>query len=117
MRGDRRRVEQVFLNLLSNAVKFTDQGRVRVECSRQGDHLVTSIADTGIGISEKDLSGLFQPFSQVDTGLTRRYEGTGLGLSISRRLVEKMGGTITVESEVGRGSTFSVRLPADGGER
>ena len=117
VRGDRRRVEQVFLNLLSNAVKFTDQGRVRVECSRQGDHLVTSIADTGIGISEKDLSGLFQPFSQVDTGLTRRYEGTGLGLSISRRLVEKMGGTITVESEVGRGSTFSVRLPADGGER
>ena len=115
VRGDRRRIEQVFLNLLSNAVKFTDQGHVRVECSRQGDHVVTSIGDTGIGISEIDLARLFRPFSQVDTGLTRQYEGTGLGLSISKKLVEMMGGTIEVESEVGRGSTFSVRLPADGG--
>ena len=115
VRGDRRRIEQVFLNLLSNAVKFTDQGSVRVECSRRGGQVVTSIRDTGIGISEKDLAGLFRPFSQVDTGLTRRYEGTGLGLSISRKIMEMMGGTIEVESEVGKGSTFSVHLPSNGG--
>jgi len=110
--GDRRRIEQVFLNLLSNAVKFTEQGHVRVACAREGDRVVTSIQDTGIGIAEEDLARIFQPFSQVETGLTRRYEGTGLGLSISKRLTEMMGGTIEVESRVGRGSTFRVLLPA-----
>jgi signal transduction histidine kinase len=72
-----------------------------------------SIADTGIGIKPKDLPMLFQPFRQIDTGLTRQHEGTGLGLAISRRLVELMGGTISVESQWGRGSTFRFTLPAD----
>jgi signal transduction histidine kinase len=115
VRGDSRRVEQVLLNLLSNAIKFTDQGRVRVVCARQGEVVVISVIDTGIGIRKADMDKLFKPFSQVDTGLTRKYEGTGLGLSISRRLVEMMGGSIHVDSIPGEGSTFRVVLPGDGG--
>jgi len=113
VRGDARRVEQIILNLMSNAIKFTDQGHIRIECSRQGEMVVIRVMDTGIGIDNSDLDRLFKPFSQVDTGLTRQYEGTGLGLSICKKLVDLMGGTIDVESEPGRGSTFSVALPCD----
>lgn len=112
-RGDPRRVEQVLLNLLSNAIKFTEKGHIRLECSRQEDRFLIRVQDTGIGIRKEDLDKLFKPFSQVDTGLTRQYEGTGLGLSISKKLVDMMGGTIRVESEPGRGSSFSVELPID----
>lgn len=113
VRGDPRRVEQIILNLMSNAIKFTDQGYIRIECSRQGGMVVIRVIDTGIGIKNVDLDRLFKPFSQVDTGLTRQYEGTGLGLSICQKLVDMMGGTIDVESEPGRGSIFSVALPRD----
>ena len=116
VRADSRRVEQVLLNLLSNAIKFTEQGRIRITCVLSGNEVRISIADTGIGIKPEDLEKLFRPFTQVETGLTRQYEGTGLGLSISKRLVMMMGGTITVESEWGRGSTFSVILPVQKGE-
>ena len=116
IRADSRRVEQVLLNLLSNAIKFTEQGRIRITCVLSGNEVRISIADTGIGIKPEDLEKLFRPFTQVETGLTRQYEGTGLGLSISKRLVMMMGGTITVESEWGRGSTFSVILPVQKGE-
>lgn len=112
-RGDPRRVEQVLLNLLSNAIKFTEQGRIRLSCSVEGERFLIRVQDTGIGIRKEDLGKLFRPFSQVDTGLTRRYEGTGLGLSISKKLVDMMGGTIRVESEQGKGSIFSVELPTD----
>ncbi|WP_241426419.1 ATP-binding protein [Geobacter benzoatilyticus] len=110
--SDQRRVEQVLLNLLSNAVKFTDQGAIVVRCSRNSDWYVTSVTDSGIGIKADDMDSLFKPFHQVDTGLSRKYEGTGLGLSICKRLVELMGGSISVESRQGEGSTFCFMLPA-----
>ena len=109
--SDRRRVEQILLNLLSNAVKFTTAGSIAVECSAEGDRIVTRVRDTGIGIKPVDLERLFRPFQQLDSGLSRVYEGTGLGLSICKRIVEALGGEIWVESEVGRGSTFSFSLP------
>lgn len=109
--SDRHRVEQVLLNLLSNAVKFTDRGTVRIECIRAGDRVVTSVADTGVGIAPDDLGRLFQPFLQLDSSLSRRHQGTGLGLAISRRIVELLGGEISARSEPGRGSTFTVSLP------
>ncbi|MDL1968946.1 MAG: ATP-binding protein, partial [Deltaproteobacteria bacterium] len=111
--GDSLRLQQILKNLVSNAVKFTDIGGiilVRVtESEKSVDQttLTFSVKDTGIGIAPKYLSRLFKPFSQVDTSSTREYEGTGLGLSICKRLVEMMGGRIWVESELGRGSTFS----------
>ncbi|MCQ1537478.1 HAMP domain-containing protein [Methanocalculus taiwanensis] len=113
VRGDARRIEQVILNLLSNAIKFTEKGHIRVECSEEEDQVSISVIDTGIGIEEADIPKLFKPFSQIDTGLTRKYEGTGLGLSISKKLVDLMGGTISVKSEPGKGSIFSFTLPAE----
>lgn len=110
-RGDGRRVEQILLNLVGNAVKFTEQGTVRVAGAAGADGIELVVSDTGIGIGREDMEKLFRPFCQVETGLNRTYEGTGLGLSISSRLVELMGGTIGVESERGRGSTFRVLLP------
>jgi hypothetical protein len=109
--SDQRRMEQVILNLLNNAVKFTDQGNVSVVCRAEKDDFILSFSDTGIGIKEEDLPDLFQPFTQIDTGLARKREGTGLGLSICKRILDIMGGTIAVESTLGRGSTFTVRLP------
>ena len=90
--GDVRRFEQVLLNLLSNAVKFTERGGVDVRCERHPEGFGITVTDTGIGIASDDLKRLFEPFRQLDTGLSRRYEGSGLGLSISRKLVELMGG-------------------------
>jgi signal transduction histidine kinase len=109
--SDRRRVEQILLNLLNNAVKFTDHGEVHLESRIEGDWLVTSISDTGIGIRSEDLQTLFTPFTQIDTGISRQHEGTGLGLSICKRLVELLGGSIWAESECGKGSTFAFTLP------
>ncbi|MFA4848824.1 MAG: ATP-binding protein [Methanoregula sp.] len=113
VRADSRRVEQILLNLLSNSIKFTEKGSIRVVCMVQGSEVRISVTDTGIGIKPEDLEKLFRPFTQVETGLTRQYEGTGLGLSISKRLVTLMGGTITVTSEWGKGSTFSFTIPVD----
>ena len=113
--GDATRLRQVLLNLLSNAVKFTDKGRVALTVRRgEGDELLFAVQDSGIGLTPQDISKLFQRFSQADASTTRRYGGTGLGLAISRRLVELMGGTMTVESEgPGQGSTFrfAIRAP------
>jgi PAS domain S-box-containing protein len=116
--NDRRRVEQILLNLLSNAIKFTEQGEVALtaEIVPGTPHIPQSavrisVADTGLGIKREDLEKLFQPFRQLDSGLTRQHEGTGLGLAICKRLVERLGGTITVESEWGKGSTFRFTLP------
>jgi signal transduction histidine kinase len=110
--ADTRRVEQVLLNLLSNAIKFTEHGGIRISCILQGNEVKISVTDTGIGMKKEDMDKLFRPFTQIETGLTRQYEGTGLGLSISKRLVSLMGGTIGVESEPGRGSTFWFTVPA-----
>ena len=111
--GDLRRVEQILLNLLSNAVKFTEQGSIRVTCRVENGECLTRVIDTGIGIEPGDLERMFNPFYQVDTGLSRKYEGTGLGLFICKRLVELMGGSIKVESKPGVGSTFTFTLPLD----
>jgi len=116
IKGDGRRIEQVLLNLLSNAIKFTEKGGIRVVCTQEGDQVLIQVSDTGIGISPDQMTKLFKPFSQIDSGLTRKYEGTGLGLSISKKLVEMMGGNIRVESEAGTGSTFSVTLPYPGSD-
>jgi PAS domain S-box-containing protein len=108
---DQRRLEQIILNLLNNAVKFTEKGHVLISCHRKNDHYLLSVTDTGIGMQPEELPGLFQPFHQLDTGLSRKHEGTGLGLSICKKLLNMMGGDISVESQWGRGSTFTVRFP------
>jgi signal transduction histidine kinase len=108
---DQRRLEQVILNLINNAVKFTEKGHVHIFCRTDNDHYLLSVSDTGIGMQPEELSGLFQPFHQIDTGLSRKHEGTGLGLSICKKLMDMMGGTIDVQSEWGRGSTFIIRFP------
>ena len=112
----------MFLNLLSNAIKFTDTGGVSVsadliescksaEASNGKTALRVRITDTGIGIKPSDLGTLFEPFRQIETGLSRQREGTGLGLAICHRLALLMGGKIQVESEFGRGSVFTLILP------
>jgi signal transduction histidine kinase len=114
---DPRRVDQILLNLVNNAVKFTDAGRVEVSATllpalgKAQARVRVSISDTGLGIGPADLKVLFQPFRQVDAGLTREHEGTGLGLAICWRLAELLGGEIHVESAIGRGSTFMVDFP------
>jgi signal transduction histidine kinase/DNA-binding response OmpR family regulator len=116
MRADLTRVRQALLNLVSNAVKFTEQGRVAIAARRlagpAGDDIVFQVTDSGIGMTAEQVARLFQDFTQADASTTRRYGGTGLGLAISRRFCRMMGGDITVESEPGRGSAFTVRLPA-----
>jgi PAS domain S-box-containing protein len=110
--GDPQRLTQILLNLVGNAIKFTpDGGRITVTLERDDRHLAIRVADTGIGIAPDDLPKLFKPFTQLDVGNTRNTTGTGLGLSIAKALVEAHGGHIGVESELGRGSTFWVRLP------
>ena len=109
--SDQRRLEQVLLNLVNNGIKFTENGYVRISCRSDKDDYLISVSDTGIGIQPKELPGLFQPFHQIDSGLSRKHEGTGLGLSICKKLLDMMGGTISVESHWGGGSTFTVRFP------
>jgi len=112
---DASRLRQILVNLIGNAVKFTDQGRVTVRAGGEpegdGWRLRFSIADTGIGIPANQIDRLFQPFTQVDASNVRLHGGTGLGLALCRRLVELLGGRISVTSEAGRGSQFSFDLP------
>ncbi len=122
MTSDRRRVEQILLNLLNNAIKFTERGGVhlrawRLPATAAADgaarmaRVCMQVSDTGIGIRAEDLQTLFQPFHQIDSGLTRQHEGTGLGLAICRRLSFLLGGDIDASSTSGEGSTFTVTLP------
>jgi len=120
IRADLTRLRQVLLNLLSNATKFTEKGSIELDVRREGgpssrDTFVAfSIRDTGIGMTPEQIGKLFQAFTQADATTTRKYGGTGLGLAISRQLCRMMGGDVTVESEYGKGSTFTVRLPVGG---
>ncbi|MEX0912718.1 MAG: ATP-binding protein [Gemmatimonadota bacterium] len=110
--SDARKLRQIVLNLLSNAVKFTDDGFVRLELeSRAPDGWVIRVADSGCGIPQEHLERIFEPFWQVEQSTRRTVQGTGLGLSVTRRLGELIGGELSVESEVGVGSTFTFRLP------
>jgi signal transduction histidine kinase len=108
---DAEKVRQILVNLIGNAVKFTDEGRIDVEVARRDGELRVAVRDTGIGISPADRARLFQPFTQLDAGLTRRHGGTGLGLYNSSRLAHLLGGRIDVESEYGTGSTFTLVIP------
>jgi PAS domain S-box-containing protein len=111
MVSDQRRVEQILLNLLNNAIKFTNTGTVTLDVDASGSSVRLRVTDTGIGIKAADLDQLFQPFRQIDTGLSRQHEGTGLGLSICRRLCELLGGSIDATSTWTQGSVFTVVLP------
>ena len=117
MHADLTRVRQILLNLLGNASKFTSKGTVALavtrEDSKEREWIVFAVRDTGIGMTPEQLSRLFQPFTQADPSTTRKYGGTGLGLSISQRLSRLMAGTISVVSEPGMGSIFTVRLPVE----
>jgi GAF domain-containing protein/DNA-binding response OmpR family regulator len=116
MHADLTKVRQALFNLLSNACKFTDRGVISLAVARETldgqDSMVFSVSDTGIGMAPEQLARLFEVFSQADAATTRKYGGTGLGLALSRRLCRMMGGDVIVESEAGRGSTFTIRLPA-----
>lgn len=105
------RIQQILVNLLTNAIKFTDAGNVSLEIMRENQSLIFRISDTGIGISEEQLSRIFTPFEQADGSTTRKFGGTGLGLAIVKRIVDLMGGEIRVSSILEQGSTFEVSLP------
>ena len=114
-RGDQTKTRQILFNLLSNASKFTDNGRISLDVSRSeafgSDWLVLMVSDTGIGMNEDQTKKLFKPFTQADVSTARHYGGTGLGLALCKRFCELMGGWIDVESESGKGTTFTVYLP------
>jgi PAS domain S-box-containing protein len=110
--ADSTRLRQVLLNLLSNAIKFTPEGKwVYLACARSGDALDLTVADTGIGMSTEEVARVMQPFHQVDNSYSRRYEGAGLGLSVTQSLVDLHGAEMTIASEVGKGTTITVRVP------
>ncbi len=114
LKSDRQKVKQVVLNLLSNALKFTPAGSVIIAAAydEDGKTVAISVQDTGVGISREDQAKVFEDFRQLDTSPTRGYGGTGLGLSICRRLAQMLGGSIELLSDVSRGSTFTLKLPA-----
>ncbi|MBI4776947.1 MAG: response regulator [Deltaproteobacteria bacterium] len=116
MHSDRTRLRQALFNLLGNACKFTHEGTISLNVARESlygaDWLVFSVGDTGIGMTSEQMDRLFQAFTQADASTSGKYGGTGLGLAISKRFCEMMGGDVTVESDHGRGTTFTIRLPA-----
>jgi adenylate cyclase len=116
LNADPMRLKQILLNLLSNACKFTKQGEVKLQARKVangGNWIELAVVDTGIGMTAEQQAKLFQDFTQADSLTSRRYGGTGLGLAISRKLARMMGGDVTVASEAGKGSVFTVRLPGD----
>ncbi len=113
MTSDVDKIRQILVNLAGNAVKFTERGDVCLTLEPRDGEVAFVVTDTGIGIAKADLDRLFQPFAQLDAGLTRRHGGTGLGLYISRRLAELLGGRIDVDSESGKGTTFALILPRE----
>lgn len=116
MHADRTKLRQVLFNLLSNAAKFTENGSIYFSVERHNssetDWIHFKVSDTGIGLSSEQISKLFVAFAQADTSVTRKYGGTGLGLAISRQFCQMMGGDIVVESALGKGSSFTAKIPA-----
>ena len=113
IRADKIRIKQILFNLLSNAVKFTDQGRIEIKVAKEGSQAVFSVHDTGVGLSQDDITVIFDLFRQVDESPTRAASGTGLGLAIAKKLVEMHGGKISVESTLGEGSLFTFSIPLE----
>ncbi len=113
MYSDNVRIRQILLNLISNAAKFTDKGKIALNVSKDSDsaEMTFEIQDTGVGIEESYMDDLFKKFTQADSSTTRKYGGSGLGLSISMQLAKQLGGNIMVNSEIGKGSVFTVKLP------
>lgn len=107
------KIRQILLNLGSNAAKFTERGSIELSCSPADGGMILAVKDSGIGIQPADLKKLFIPFTQMESAKTRQHQGTGLGLTITQKLVQLLGGTITVESSYGHGSTFSLFLPGN----
>jgi signal transduction histidine kinase len=116
MHSDEAKLRQSLLNLLSNAAKFTSQGRIDLAVEREmtegEERIVFRISDTGIGMNETQMGRLFESFYQADSSISRRYGGTGLGLSLTKQFCEMLGGHLTVESAVGEGTTFTMKVPA-----
>jgi signal transduction histidine kinase len=109
--SDARKIRQILINLVGNAIKFTDRGSVVVAVELRDGEMVLRVEDTGSGIEAEHLDAIFEPFWQIEGGVTRSVGGTGLGLGVTRRLAELLGGRVSVESEPGRGSIFVPRLP------
>jgi len=110
---DRDKIAQIMLNLLDNAAKFTERGEIRIIAARHNGSLKLVVSDTGIGIPAQDLNRIFEEFHRGRSANGKKYHGTGLGLAIVKRLVDLLGGSIEVSSEVNVGSTFTVTLPLD----
>ena len=114
IRADNRRIRQIVINLLSNAVKFTPEGgRVRISAVRKDGGLAITVSDTGIGMAEDQIAKALEPFGQINSMLSRRFEGTGLGLPLAKKLIELHGGTLSIESTVGAGTAVTVELPPE----
>ncbi|VVB89162.1 Methyl sulfide methyltransferase-associated sensor [uncultured archaeon] len=113
--ADRQKFKQVFINLLDNAVKFSkpDGGTVTITSKKEGSMAQFAVSDTGIGIKEENLEKIFQKFTQLDSGSSRKYGGVGIGLAISKQLIELHGGRFWAESKFGEGSTFTFSLPIE----
>ena len=111
--ADKIRIKQIIFNLLSNAVKFTDEGQIEIKVTQEGSQAIFSIQDTGVGLSQDDISVIFDLFRQVDESPTRAASGTGLGLAIAKKLVEMHGGQISVQSTLGKGSLFTFSIPLE----
>lgn len=110
---DDKKLSQILRNFISNALKFTAEGEVRVTARMVSEHMLEfAVGDTGIGIAPDHLPALFSDFVQVDTRIQKRLRGTGLGLSLAKKFAELLGGSVAVESELGKGSRFSVSIPA-----
>ena len=114
---DREKLRQIILNLLGNAVKFTERGEIRISASQQNGSLKLVVSDTGIGIRKEELNKIFEEFHRGDSSSNKKYRGTGLGLAIVKQFVNLLGGEVAVESEVGKGSVFTVTLPLEQKER
>ncbi|HEY3300783.1 MAG TPA: PAS domain S-box protein [Methylophilaceae bacterium] len=115
--GDPDRIRQVLINIVGNAIKFTLEGHVKLKVSYQGNIATLEVTDTGIGISKDRISAIFEPFTQADSSMSRRFGGTGLGTTISKQLIDAMGGTISVTSELGVGSCFTIEIPLNIGKK
>ena len=109
--ADERRIKQMLLNLLTNAIKFTHEGKVSLQVTKLPQGIAFRVCDTGIGIEPNQFKYLFEPFKQLDSRLNRQYEGTGLGLALTRKLARLHGGDVTVESNVEKGSRFTLFIP------